>query len=123
MNLTQFLEPVYICCEMPSLHLSRPHSFSLDEAAQKLRALMKTVQVDLARFIDNVEWAKDGRSANVRGGLFKGRFVVDAKTLNVELNVSVLATLFMDKIRTRIESTLDEHFVATKGPTAPPPPR
>ncbi|MBI3071614.1 MAG: polyhydroxyalkanoic acid system family protein [Deltaproteobacteria bacterium] len=95
---------------MPNLKLSRPHSFPLDEAAGKLRSLMDFVQSDLARFIDKVEWAPDGRSARVRGALFKGRFAINSTALNIELNVSILATLFMEKIRTRIESTLDQHF-------------
>ena len=92
----------------------------MDEATRRLRELMTFVQSDLARFVDKVEWAPDGRSAEVRGSLVKGRFVVDGSALNIELNVSVLATLFMDKIRTRIAATLDQHFVAPSTSAATP---
>lgn len=105
---------------MPQLKISRTHSFSLDEATKKLRELMGFVEADLARFVDKIKWASDGRSADVRGSLFKGRFSVDAAALTIELDVSVLATLFMDKIRTRIEATLDQHFVAADAETLPP---
>lgn len=103
---------------MPQLTLSRAHAFSPDEASTRLRHLLAVVQSDLARFVDRIEWAPDGRSAKVRGPMFKGRFAVEGGVLRVELDVSVLATLFMEKIRTRIESTLDLHFLPSRGPVA-----
>ena len=112
MNLTKNLQLSYILRKMPRINMSRPHPFTADEAAARLKELIDVVKVDLARYVDKITWAPNGRSVDVKGPLFKGRFEVDSSALNIVLDISVLAALFAEKIRTRIESTLNENFVA-----------
>lgn len=103
---------------MPKVHIARSHQYAADDAMTRIHALLAKVEHDLARYVHSVTWDATGRAASVRGTMFSGRFQVDDQHIVVDLDVSILAGLFANKIRVRIEEKLDEHFASLRAGTA-----
>lgn len=95
---------------MPKFDASRNHSLSLDEAKNTVEKIVEDIQSSYPNLVDTIDWNKDRTEAKVKGKMFKGDFAVNSSSVQVHINLSMLAKPFMGKIKDRINAKLDQYF-------------
>lgn len=90
---------------MPVIKVERKHTLGQDEALKRAHALVG----DLAtRLNAEIEW--DGGEAKFKGTGFKGAASVNADSIAVNLDLSMLLSPMKSKIESRLTTALEEKF-------------
>jgi hypothetical protein len=95
---------------MATIEMSRNHSLGTTEASRRVRILVDDFTEQRKELIDTVDWSTDGCSAVAKGKGFTARFQVDDSTAQIEVDLSLMLRPFKKKVRSRLESKLDEVF-------------
>lgn len=96
---------------MGALKMVRPHGAkTMDEAKAKVKHVLEEMKPTLNRFVKSTEWNKDETEARIKGKHVSGTFAVDESNLNINLKLSMAATLVKGKIESKIDSALKDHL-------------
>ncbi|MCA9522144.1 MAG: polyhydroxyalkanoic acid system family protein [Myxococcales bacterium] len=95
---------------MPKIDILHPHTLPLDEAKQKVRALVEGVVQDYPKLNISVDWNPSGLEAKATGRMFKGRFLLDESRVTVNIDLSLLASPLTDRVTNKIRERLSDSF-------------
>lgn len=95
---------------MADISVRRTHGMELDDAKQKVESIVDEVQDEFSSLVNKIDWSNDKSHAEVTGKGFSGQFEVDEDEVSVDINLKMFARPFKGKVKSRIDSRMDEYF-------------
>jgi putative polyhydroxyalkanoate system protein len=95
---------------MPKLNFRRSHTLSIAEASARLKTLVDEFVANYGHLVKSVDWNSDGSSMKAKGTGFKGDFRVTSSSVEVDLNLGLVAIPIKGRIEQNMNERLDKAF-------------
>ena len=95
---------------MPKLNFVKVHGTTMDDAKERVRAMVEEFEARHAKIVDRVEWRSDGRGAEAKGTGFSAMFQVDDRLVRVDVKLSFIAIPLKGRVEAGIRGQLDSAF-------------
>ena len=95
---------------MPKLKFRRSHTLSLSEASARLKTLVDEFVANYGHLVKSVDWNSDGSFMKAKGTGFKGDFRVTSSSVEIELNLGLVAIPIKGRIEKNVDDRLDKSF-------------
>ena len=95
---------------MPKLNFRRSHDLSLSEASTRLKTLVDEFVGKYGHLVKSVDWSSDGSSMKAKGKGFKGDFRVSSSSVEIDLDLGLVAIPIKGRIEQNVNDRLDSSF-------------
>ncbi len=96
---------------MADISMNRTHSYGLDDATAKVKAMLEGFQQRKPDLVKDLSWS--GSTATASGKFFTGTFAITETKVNVDLNlIGFAAKMAKGMVRDQISKQLDCDFPA-----------
>ncbi len=93
---------------MAKIAINRTHSKDVAEVMDAVRSMLNQFQTDNPGLVKSIDWNGDGSSAVANGKGFKARFSVTDTSIDVNVDLSLLASALKGRIESSLSSRLDD---------------
>ena len=95
---------------MPKLNFRRTHALPLPDASSRLKGLVDEFVDKYGHLVKSVDWSNDGASMKAKGKGFKGNFRVTSSTVEIDLDLGLVAIPLKGRIEKNVNDRLDTAF-------------
>lgn len=95
---------------MADISVKQAHGLSLEDAQSKIDQVVTDIQEEFSSLVNSIDWNSEKTQAKVKGKGFSGDFSVDEENVGIDIDLSLFAKPFKDKVQAKIEERMGEYF-------------
>ena len=95
---------------MATIEITREHSFSMDDAKERMDKVIEEMQKKRPELFGAVEWSANGTYAEAKGKGFSAVIEVGRREASIEVDLNLMLKPFKKKLESKIADKFDEVF-------------
>ena len=93
---------------MAAIVIQRSHSLEMDQLKVSVKELLEAFSAEHPGLIKGVDWNREGSEARAKGKGFTAIFSMDDSTVEVKVELSLLARAFKGRVEEGLTRKMDE---------------